>query len=131
MSLTPDIVIPSMIVGGVDVFRLVALVIIGFATGATVVSVVRFTSHLLQAPPEYRRLWIARLAVRLAFLGLLYFALDTTLQYWGEPVRVRTIVLIITLGFAPWAMNELTADVLRLPGAARRQSDARIKRDNL
>lgn len=108
----------------IDVMRSIGIILIFWNAGITFAALVRFTARFYRSSGVFqKRLWMARIILRVAFLGLLYFALSASLQHWDEPVMLRGYVLAIVLLITPWAHAELVRDVLREGVIVRRSDD--------
>lgn len=104
-----------------DPARALVIGAIMFSSGACLSSMLRFF-HAFSADPD--RIWLARILLRVCSLGMLYFCLDTTLQHWGDPLRLRSVILFAVLLVFPWALNELTHDIFRTGSSRRRAGDS-------
>lgn len=104
---------------GIDVWRALVLGGIAWCTGSTFSALVLFVGRYRREPS---RLWLARCALRVSTLCLLFFVTDTLLQSWNDPLRARTIVVLFGVIALDWALDVVTHDVLRTPGRHERRS---------
>lgn len=112
------------ITSSLDLARLVVIVLLFWNAGALTAATFRFGQEFYRSKGKElwcRRLWLARVAIRVGILALIYFAADATLQNWGDPIRFRMVVLAPVLVILPWAHAELVRDILlRRPDIDRR-----------
>lgn len=107
--------------GDVDYFRLVVIGLCAYASGSVLNSLLLFTGRYRH---EHTQVWLGRVVLRVCSLGLIFFVLDTLVESWGEPLRIRTAVALVCVGLLPWALNVVTHEVLRTPGkSVRRRGD--------